>query len=310
MGYADDNLGFRAFTARSSVTTLLSDVPDCIQSIKSWTKEHFLKINSGKTQVIVFGTPNFLSSLHLPIIRSADGALIPVRKSIEYLGVTLDCKMSYNTHVSHICSTMNYYMKNLRSIRKFMSISTAETFVHALITNRLDQCNSLFVGMSQTNLAKLQVLQNSAMRLVLQLPARSHTSQHLRDYHWLSVKERCHFKLLVLVFKCLNNLAPDELVSKLQLRSAINMIFETNVFHPSTAVGKRSFSHLGPRLWNSVPREVRVIPNLDNFKASLKHFLFDEFEQFIQRCFPYTSTRIVDSDLAQDALNFDFYDYH
>ena len=313
MGYADDNLGLRAFTARSSVSTLLSDVPDCIQSIKSWTKEHFLKINSSKTQVIVFGTPNFLSSLHLPIIRSADGVLFPVRKSIEHLGVTLDCKMSYNQHVSHICSTMNYYMKNLRSIRKFMSISTAETFVHALITNRLDQCNSLFVGLSQTNIAKLQVLQNSAMRLVLQLPARAHTSQHLWDYHWLSVKERCHFKLLVLVFKCLNNMAPVELASKLQLRSAINMVLETNVFHPHTAMGKRSFSHLGPRLWNGLPRDVRVIPNLDNFKSSLKHFLFNEFQQYIQSCFPYTSTRIVDSDsmnLSHDASNFDLHDYH
>ena len=78
-------------------------------------------------------------------------------------------------------------------------------------------------------------------------------------------------------------------------------------------MGKRSFSHLSPRLWNVLPRDVRVIPNLDNFKSSLKHYLFDEFQQYIQRSFPYTSTRIVDSELvnlSEDALNFDLHDYH
>ena len=314
MGYADDNLGLRAFSARSSVHTLLSDVPNCIASIRNWTRSHFLKLNSDKTRIIVFGNSSFLSSLNLPIIRSDNGELIPVRKTITHLGFELDCKVTYDRHVSLICSTMNYYLKNLRSIRKFMSSSTAETFVHSLITNRLDQCNSLFVGMSRANTSKLQVLQNSAMRLVLQLPYRAHTSQHLRDLHWLPVEERCYFKLLVIIFKCLNTMAPTMLASKLHIHSAVNMTLKTSVFSPHTAMGRRAFSYLGPRLWNGLPRNMRVAPTLDNFKCLLKHYLFENFTVYLQQCFPYTTTRIVDSSSAalavQDASNFDYYDYH
>ena len=196
-----------------------------------------------------------------------------------------------------------------------MSSSTFEKFVHALITNRLDQCNSLFVGMSQANISKLQVLQNSAMRLVLQLPHHAHTSQHLRDLHWLPVEERCHFKLMVIVYKCVNNMAPLMLASKLQIQSALNMTLKTSVFRPCTAMGRRSFSYLGPRLWNGLPRNVRIAPTLDNFKLLLKHFLFENFATYLQQCFPYTTTRIVDSSsmvAPQDglSLNFDYYDYH
>lgn len=313
MGYADDNLGFRTFSARSSVHTLLSDVPNCIASIRNWTRTHFLKLNSDKTQIIVFGNSSFLSSLNLPLIRSDNGELIPVRKTITLLGFELDCRVTYDKHVSLVCSTMNYYLKNLRSIRKFMSSSTAEKFVHALITNRLDQCNSLFVGMSRANISKLQVLQNSALRLVLRLPHRAHTSQHLRDMHWLPVDERCHFKLMVLIYKCLNNMAPTMLASKLHIQSALNMTLKTTIFIPHTAMGRRSFSHLGPRLWNTLPREVRVAPTVDIFKALLKHFLFNNFTMYLQRCFPYTTTRILGSSsvaVPQDGLNFDYFDYH
>ena len=63
-----------------------------------------------------------------------------------------------------------------------MSVSTAEVFIHALFTNKLDQCNSLLVNCSQTNIAKLQVLQNSALQLVFRLP-HAHIPQQLKEQH-------------------------------------------------------------------------------------------------------------------------------
>ena len=109
-----------------------------------------------------------------------------------------------------MCSSVNMTLRNLYSIRKYLDKGTAETMVHSLITNKLDQCNSLFVGCSRSNLAKLQRLQNSAARFVLQLPSHCHISGHLNELHWLSVEKRCHYKFLVLVFKCLAGTAPAQ----------------------------------------------------------------------------------------------------
>ena len=59
MGYADDNLGLRVFPAFSKLSTLFSDVPSCLSSISKWTNTHFLKLNTTKTYVMVFGSKSF-----------------------------------------------------------------------------------------------------------------------------------------------------------------------------------------------------------------------------------------------------------
>ena len=70
------------------------------------------------------------------------------------------------------------------------------------------------------------------------------------------------------------------------------MKLKTNNFRPSTEMGKRSFTYLAPRCWNGLPGNLRIIPELVTFKASLKTFLFENFVDYVHRCFPYTMERI------------------
>ena len=292
LGYADDNFGTRIFTARTKLTTWTFSVPECLASIKKWADAHFLKLNSDKTEIIAFGSNKLLSELNLPVIRTLDGALLPVSRSTKILGIILDNGLSFDNQVSLMCSSVNMTLRNLYSIRKYLDKGTAETMVHSLITNKLDQCNSLFVGCSRSNLAKLQRLQNSAARFVLQLPSHCHISGHLNELHWLSVEKRCYYKFLVLVFKCLAGIAPAGLSDKLKLLNPLDMILDTSVFIPKTMMGRRSFSYLGPRYWNGLPRDIRVLVSLTEFQALLKHYLFNHFSNFIAGCNPYTTQHI------------------
>ena len=292
MGYADDNFGTRIFTARTKLSALSVSVPDCLSSVKAWTDAHFLKLNMEKTQIVAFGTRNFLSSLNISTIRTSDGKLIPVSKSTKILGIHLDNTLSLDTQVSHVSSSVNMVLRNLWSIRKYLDKCTAETMVHSLITNKLDQCNALYVGSSRSNFAKLQRLQNSALRLVLRLPQFSHVTAHMAELHWLSVEKRCYFKYLVTVFKCLLGIAPDSLLQKLKIKCPMNMLLDTSLFSPSSSIGRRAFSYLAPRCWNALPRDIRTIPYLNTFQAELKHYLFEHFNEFIRRCDPYTTERV------------------
>ena len=143
MGYADDNFGTRIFTARTKLSALSVSVPDCLSSVKSWTDAHFLRLNMEKTQIVVFGTRNFLSSINISGIRTSDGKLLPVSKSTKILGIHLDNTLSLDNQVSHVCSSVNMVLRNLWPIRKSLDKCTTETMVHSLITNKLDQCNAL-----------------------------------------------------------------------------------------------------------------------------------------------------------------------
>ena len=72
--------------------------------------------------------------------------------------------------------------------------------IHALISSRLDYCNALYVGVSQTSLSRLQLVQNAAARLLSNTNRRMHITLFLNSLHWLPVLYRIDFKLL---FKCL-----------------------------------------------------------------------------------------------------------
>ena len=292
MGYADDNLGHRLFPAFIAPSTLLLSVSDCLRSIHKWADAHFLKLNPSKTEVMVFGDATFRSWFNYHSYRNEFGDLCPTSHSVELLGVVLDSELSFNKYISNTVSSINFSLRNIRLIRKMLNREATEMLVHSVITNKLDMCNSLLMGTSVQNLAKLQRCQNFALRVVLNLPARSRISSHLKEQHWLDVESRIHFKYLVLIFKCINNLAPSVLASKLCIKYPIDMLLDMNNFKPCSSSGRKAFSYLGPRCWNALPRYLRIVASLETFKAKLKHYLFENFTSYKHSIFPYSSSAI------------------
>ena len=290
MGYADDNLGFRVFPAFNKLSTLFSDVPSCLSSISDWTNAHFLKLNESKTHVMVFGNKSFKESVNLSGCLNSSGSLLPLSHATKLLGTHIDDTLSFDLHVSKTVSSSLIILKNVRSIRKFLTPDAAETLIHSIITSKLDQCNSLLFNVSSSNMTKLQRIQNFALRTVLNLRPRSPLSQHFQNLHWLTVEQRIHFKILTTTFKCINCLAPSPLAVKVKLSSPLDMLLDTSLFYPSSVLGKKAFSYSAPRCWNALPRSLRVIPCLDTFKAHLKHHLFTNFSSYLHAVNPYTST--------------------
>ena len=123
-----------------------------------------------------------------------------------------------------------YHLYNIRGIRKYLSKETTEILIHAFISSRVDYCNSLYHGLPAYQLMKLQRIQNAAARLVFQESKYCHITPILCDLHWLPVKYRIDYKILLLTFKAIRGLAPtyiQELItikqrSKYSLRSNNN----------------------------------------------------------------------------------------
>ncbi len=102
----------------------------------------------------------------------------------------------------------------------------------------------------------------------------------LKSLHWLPVHHRIEFKILLFVFKSLNNLAPSYLSDLLypynptrNLRSGDQRLLSV----PRSRLkyrGDRAFAVAGPRLWNSLPAYIRSAQSLTVFKSSLKTYLF------------------------------------
>ena len=104
----------------------------------------------------------------------------------------------------------------------------------------------------------------------------------LKELHWLPVRERISFKVLVLTYQALHGTAPQymtDLLSRYQptrpLRSSDALLL-TAPQSRLTSFGDRAFQHAAPRLWNGLPITLRSANNLNRFKKALKTFLFKD----------------------------------
>ena len=109
-----------------------------------------------------------------------------------------------------------------------------------------------------------------------------YTTAPTYELHWLPLKQRIHFKILLFAFKAIHGIAPtyiQNLVSlksqgTYNLRSSGWILLASSTFRTKITLGDRSFQVAAPKLWNALPRELHDIPNLHTFKSNPKTFLF------------------------------------
>ncbi len=112
--------------------------------------------------------------------------------------------------ITSVIKSSFYHLRLLSKIKNDLSFEDFERVIHAFITMRLDYCNALYIGISQASLACLQLIQNTAARVLKGTHKREHITPILASLHWFPVNFRIrpNFKILLFVLKSLNGMAP------------------------------------------------------------------------------------------------------
>ena len=163
-----------------------------------------------------------------------------------------------------------------------MNQSAAEQIIHAFVTSRLDNGNALFYGLPQNQISRLQHIQNTAARVVTLSRKSCHITPILKELHWLPVSQRIVFKLMLIVHKSVNNIAPIYISELLMVYTPSRNLRSSNMSllkEPTSkrTWGDRSFSVAAPRLWNHLPTKVKSCHSITRFKSLLKTHLMSQF---------------------------------
>ena len=197
------------------------------------------------------------------------------------LGITIDSAMTMSDHVTSLCKSVNFLLWNLARIRRFIDHNAASNDMRALILSKLDYENALLSSCKNKDVARLQRLQNRAAHIVFQVPRRHSSSPLLASLHWLPIDKRIKFKILLHIYKALNDLSPVYLTECIEIhlpsREGLRSSVDTTrlvVPRSTSRIGDRSFSVYGPSLWNQLPISIRSSSTVCNFKHGLKTHMF------------------------------------
>ncbi len=189
-----------------------------------------------------------------------------------------------STYVASIVQACNIQIRNLWFIASKLSLKLKIQLVHALVLSKLDYCNSILYGISSKDLQRLQKIQNSAVRFIFGRGKKAHVTHLLKKVHFLPVEYRIMFKIALLTFKCVNNLAPSYLKDLVVIRkqSIKNVRLDNDYFLlecppcPTFINTEKAFSLCSPKIWNSLPFNIKYRSSYSvlQFKNLLKTYYF------------------------------------
>ena len=278
--YADDSQIYLSFkpSAAGEPTTSKLRIESCIHDVNNWMSGNKLTLNHDKTELLVLHARHRSQPPLESILVCSD--VIYSSNSAKDIGALFDTVMSMDNQINSICQSAFYHLRNIAQISQHISFRNCETLIHAFVTSKIDHYNVPLSGLKQDRVRKFQYVQNSAARLLTGTRKHEHITPVLRDLHWLPGHERIRFKILLMTFKCLNQLAPSYLSDLLihyrpsrTLRLSDKELLVQLRCHLKT-YGERAFSFIAPKLWNTLPLSIKRCNSAESFKSNLKTYLF------------------------------------
>ena len=180
--------------AKHRLSSVLSD-------LKIWMARRKLKLNDGKTEIIVIRrNRRNVSVANFGVMSFGDTQLVPC-ESAKNLGVVLDSLLSFRSHIDSNVKTCNFHIRNLYMMKDFVDRKNLVILVRSLIVSKVDYCNSLFIGLPNVILKKVQSVLNRAERLIFNLLPRVPITSSLIELHWRPLRQELNLKYVSLLLK-------------------------------------------------------------------------------------------------------------
>ena len=276
--YADDT----AFYFASNDLSTIKNVLKCeLKSVFEWLCANKLSLHIGKTNsLLICSKQKRQHIVNTNLSLDLDGNNIEQVSGLKYLGVIIDENLKYNDYMDALICKLNRSIGVVRRASKYVDQITRVTLYNTLVLPHIDYCSTVWGNsIRKKDLDRLQRIQNSAMRIILECHYRTHIWDMLRTLKWLRVEQRLHYNLCCQMWKIVNDQAPSYLDN-------INVEARTIHNHNTRAASQSniyvadghadSLKVNGIKAWNDLSPRIRNCDTFRNFKTLLlKHIRMD-----------------------------------
>ena len=271
--YADDTL---IYVCHNDIDVIEKCLNEDLASLSKWLDRNVMKANVSKTKTMILGTSTRINRIRdVNIIMN--GTAVERVNTFKYLGITIDANLKWNDQINNICRKMCNSLGIMRRIKPFVPQSSLVTIYNTMFLPHLDYGIILWSNCGNTNLSRIQKLQNTAMRIILSAPFRTHINDMLKTLGFMDVRNRISYVTGCMMYKVINGMTPSYLN---QLFNYVNNIHSLctrkskagDLYTPkcNTNYGRNTFQYKGCVLWNVISRNIRNANTFMSFQMNFK----------------------------------------
>jgi retron-type reverse transcriptase len=276
--FADDT---NLFASNSNLKMLCLTLNLELAKMSEWFRANKLSLNVLKTNLIVFGNRT-ISASDLDI--RIDGVRVERVDSTKFLGVHLDSKLTWKSHIEHVAKKLASGIGAMNCVKYIVPRSVMVMLYNTLILPYLAYCAVVWGCAYDTNLNKIFVLQNRAIRLVSGAKYMEHCAPLYLKLKLLRFKDIYRQQLINNVFKFKYAKFPASFMPKVNLEYRCNrrvhntrLLDEFVIPHYCTTIRESSFKIHGTLAWNSLPLSIRSEMRDIPFKYQVKTYLLNQY---------------------------------
>ena len=266
--FADDTIVFNTGT---DIDTLIESTNDELTKLNDWTRANKLTIHPGKTKLLIVS--NRMTTNQDLSIQFLDTE-IHRTNCCKYLGVHLDSKLNFKDHIQYINSKISKHTGILYKIRDNLPLKTRLDYYYAFIYPYLTYNIIIWGSTYQTHLLPLITQHKRTIRTITNAGYIDHTGPLFKRLKLLKLKDIYYFHLGTYMF---NARSRGEYATQTNVHTR-----GSNDARPELhllATTQHAVSYAGPKLWNSLPPNIRSINNYRRFRKSLKKHLLDQYPE-------------------------------
>jgi hypothetical protein len=266
--FADDST---IHAADEDIQTVNEQLQEGMKTVIEWTKCNNMVLNPTKTKSMLLATRQKHQLHPGPLTVHANDTVIEEVCEHELLGIQLDNKFSWQSHIDNLCKRISNKLYLLFKLSQLIDEPSLKMFFHAHIQPLFDYASVVWDGAAAVHLDKLNSLHKRGIKLLLpfsNLPVQT----KMQQLKILPLEKKLYFNKCVLMYKILENKSPSYMSSMLE-KAHIGSKAPLRTPRPRLDLFKTSFRYAGPKAWNDIPDHIRKSKSLDKFKNSLHSFL-------------------------------------
>ena len=267
---------------KTEFVNVVSRMEHVLDSLDIWFRANGLKVNAGKTQLMLLGSAQNLRNAPNFTVKFRDHTLTPVPEA-RNLGITFDRNLNWDAHVTSVTRRCFGILSGLSHLRGRLPPSVISVLVSSLVLSQVRYCITIYGHGSRKNLSRIQKIINYGAKIIFGRKKYDHVSDLLEKLGWLSAENLVHYHTLCTTHKVLRLGEPEELAAGLatvaegrEVRGVTGRTTRRDrdlfVSRSRTEMGKRRFSCRGPKLYNDLPPALTELP-VPLFPRHLKRHL-------------------------------------